>query len=153
MYKLRWSNGYSYAVEFAANDQSLAGEMARALEEFQRARAKHYHDGEAHRNLVHFPTAELHIGSGDGWFNPGRIESAAGLAYFQPRPFATRGAVVADDPATITTHFDQLAFGLLIHVPELLRCFDDVRRWSAAFENFVLDVAQQIGETLGEEPQ
>ena len=146
--KLRWSNGYSYAVEFPADEQSLAGNSATALEQFQRHLARRYHDGAAHQNMVQFPNAELHIEMNGKWLNPGVIKSTSGndgqIDYFQTERCYARGGVKPDNETAIEAHFDSLRFWLLLKKQELIERINDTYRWDGMLHNIVLDVVDSL---------
>lgn len=68
--KLRWSNGYSYAVEFmAVSDTTEALETTLvALCEYRKHQQKRYHNGRTHTNEIYFSRAEFHYHDGRQWF-------------------------------------------------------------------------------------
>lgn len=140
--QLRWSDGRSRANEFEATDkQSLAANAMIALEQFQRRAAKQYHDGASRRNMVRFPTAELHIGLGGRWWNPGRIQSTSGLAYFETTPFHAHGATLENNEEAIAERFEQQAFLLLVKSADLWERVEATARWMDAITDIATSVA------------
>ena len=141
----RWSDGHSHAVEFPADEQSLAGASAVALERFQRQTAKRFHDGATHRNLIHYPRAELHFENSGGWFNPGQIHTTdGGLNYFSAMPFTVRATTVEDSPEVIAGHFDQTAFLIMVKAAELWQRVETAARWAEALHGLAESVADTV---------
>lgn len=63
----RWSDGYSYAVEFQAQENGFIQPAMDALKSFHEATAKRYHDGETQTDIIHFREVQLHIQVNGNW--------------------------------------------------------------------------------------
>lgn len=152
--QLRWSNGYSFAIEFEADRKSLAARAATALEQFQRQGATRFHDGATHRNMIRLPQAELHVGLRGAWWNPGCIQSTSGMHYFEPAPFAVFGATIENIDTAVTERFDQQAFLLMVKSTTLWEHIEATARWMDAITDIattVADIAAPVWPTPTED--
>jgi len=63
----RWSDGYSHATEFQAQENGFINPAMDALKTFHAETAKKYHDGKAQSDMIQFRQAELHIMVNGNW--------------------------------------------------------------------------------------
>ena len=120
---LRWSDGYSHAVELHCNEQSLVGKLFAAVQQFK-------------LGAGYLPT-QLHVHINGKWWNPGRIKTVNNMQYFEATP-------VVMFPVNEGDNLENINMWLLSHRREIIDMVMDTHRWMGALTNMALDVAQDI---------
>lgn len=122
---LRWSDGYSHAVELHCNEQSLVGKLFAAVQQFK-------------MDTGLLPT-QLHVHINGKWWNPGRIKSVDGIQYFEATP-------VVLFPVNEGENLENINIWLLSQRRKIIDMVLDTHKWMGALTNMTLDTAQELNE-------
>lgn len=140
----RWSDGYSCATEFQAQENGFIGPAMDALKTFHAETAKKYHDGKTKADMIHFRQAELHIMVNGNW-----------------RPLHHNGALVIfpitaeNTPESIANIYEKLETELLFKQQMIWRRVDtayDNERNLIQFIHGVSDTLKRAIDKENDEP-
>lgn len=140
----RWSDGYSHATEFQAQENGFIKTALDALKTFHAETAKKYHDGKTQTDMIHFRQAELHIQVNGNW-----------------RPLKHNGQLVIfpitaeNTPESIATVYEKLETELLFKQRMIWRRVDiayDNERDLIQFIHGVSDTLERMTDEENDEP-
>jgi len=134
--KLRWSDGYSYAVEFEADPLNFVTVTVEKYKEFFAAVSEKINEDEK----IFIREAHLHTNHNGKWLG---LKTDGALAIFAKSIENTKEA--------IESHFSALETEMLFKREMIINQIHQTHSSAASLENFILDTVKMIDDATSEE--